>query len=201
MKRKESCQSVTIPTKKVKTCTNLSLPESRISATYSKVFHDGLFSDLVLLHKPSGKEVKAHKFILCFRSEFFKTIIGSKMIESKTSVIEFEEDLPFDIFTKVVEYIYSSRIELTVENVLFVYVLADQLMLESLVGMCEEYFSSLVNEDTVFQYLRTANTMNSEKLSSIVHKYISTRYHLFEKDEFCNLDQLDLLSICKKMAE
>jgi len=174
----------------------------QLSLVYKKMFEDGLFTDVILVHKCSGKQIKAHKFILCQRSEFFKTILNNEMIESKTSTIEFEEDIPFEIFKDVIAYIYSSSIEFSMENLVCTYLLGDQLLLEHLKTLCGKEFASLIDHNSVFSLNKMARDSQAEKLKEIAMEYIVEYYaDLVLLPDFNEMEKEELLYICRRLAE
>nr|CAG4719017.1 unnamed protein product [Naegleria fowleri] len=184
---------------------NFEVVESKLtalSAVYKKMFNDALFTDVTLVHTKSGKQIKAHKSILTRRSEFFKAMVECEMIESKTSMIEFDEDISFDIFESVIEYIYTNHIELNMDNIFYVYVLADKLLIHSLCTYCGRKFSTFINDENVFKLSQIAKQFRSYKLNEIAMEWIVDSYtELFLVKEFAELDKDDLLVICRRLAE
>ncbi|KAG2389265.1 hypothetical protein C9374_014665 [Naegleria lovaniensis] len=173
-----------------------------LSAVYKKMFKDALFTDILLIHTKSGKQIKAHKSILTRRSEFFKAMVECDMIESKTSVIEFDEDISYEIFESVIEYVYTNHIEVNMDNIFHVYVLADKLLIHSLCTYCGRMFSTFINDDNVFKLSQIAKQFRSYKLNEIAMEWIVDSYtELFMTKEFAELDKDDLLVVCKRLAE
>ena len=183
--------------------TKVDLPKiTKLGAIYKKMFDDALFTDLNIVHKQSGNTLRVHKSIMTSRSEYFKVICESEMIESKTSVIEFEEDVPFNTFKDVVEFIYSNHININQENIYQVYLLADQFLIGSLSTYCGRLFSTWMDGENAFEMARMAKKHCCHKLNEVALEYIVDNYTLlFLNPQFEDLEHEDVITICRRLAE
>ncbi|KAL9648120.1 hypothetical protein ABK040_007485 [Willaertia magna] len=176
---------------------------SALGQVYLKMFNDALYTDLVLKHLKSGSELKVHKAILCSRSEYFKTIIESNMIESQTSIINIEDDVTFEVFKGVIQFIYSNYIELTkLEEVVQTYVVADQYLVSELKEQCVTKFTYYLSEENVLDLFSETKQCNAVDLQEKCYDFIVQFYpKIFLQPAFANLEKEELLTICIKLAE
>ncbi|XP_011408180.2 PREDICTED: kelch-like protein 20, partial [Amphimedon queenslandica] len=63
-----------------------------------------------------GVEIKAHKIVLAASSHYFRSMFAGDMIESRSSSVELKDVEP-DAISLLVEYSYTSQLEITSNNV------------------------------------------------------------------------------------
>lgn len=67
--------------------------------------------------KPAGAEVEivAHKMLLAAHSPYFKTLLGSNMVESKTGRIDLV-DVSLSVIREVLSYVYTGKCSAALED-------------------------------------------------------------------------------------
>ena len=94
---------------------------------------DTKFSDVRLI--VSGKEILAHKNILALQSPVFDAMFRTNMKENLENKV-YINDFDYEIFSKVVRYMYSGNIDLT--NIISeVLAIAHKYLIENLKKLCE----------------------------------------------------------------
>ena len=150
-------------------------------------FNDSEFSDVTFL--VDGREIFAHKIILCTQSTYFDRIFKSGFRESKEKQVLIE-DCSADTFMVMMEYLYTGKaakcsiqngsgssssgtypdINIDLERVRFVCDVmkaADQFCLDRLKQICEYHLQSAVNKETVDELLDCAEMCNANRLQAI----------------------------------
>jgi speckle-type POZ protein len=111
---------------------------------------DGEHSDVNFLI--GDERIKAHKAILCARSEYFqKMFLVGRMRESSQSEIVIDSDAPS--FQIMLEFIYSNSISdidsCTPDEMLALLVAANRYGMEDLRAYCEPYAAKLLSMDNI----------------------------------------------------
>eukprot|EP00029_Vermamoeba_vermiformis_P009001 TRINITY_DN4359_c0_g1_i1.p1 TRINITY_DN4359_c0_g1~~TRINITY_DN4359_c0_g1_i1.p1 ORF type:complete len:731 (-),score=131.48 TRINITY_DN4359_c0_g1_i1:347-2539(-) len=65
-----------------------------------------------------GKEIVAHKAILCANSEYFRVMLTGGMKESQMEVIEVQDDITFEAFAATLQFLYTDNVEVDVNYAL-----------------------------------------------------------------------------------
>ena len=127
--------------------------------------HPGSF-DCTLIVKSDPKAsfatiIRAHKFVLSFRSPVFATMLNCNMLESTTGEITIM-DFTLDVMMSVVDFMYSADVKFTsIDQCLAVCSAADKYSIPSLVRNCESFLIQLLtaqkirglNKDAIIVYL------------------------------------------------
>ena len=139
------------------------------------------FSDVVFLVE--GREIYAHKLVLSLASEYYGAMFTKGFQEeslARPKVVM--EDVSYEAFLKVLEYIYSGEypsglsldaemIDSTIHqehlNLLVdLLILADRLLLDNLKQRCEQHLQPMVNSDLVESMLQLAQKTNAKQLEA-----------------------------------
>ena len=95
-----------------------------------------------------GKLFHAHKVLLAASSRFFDAMFSSGMKESTQNEVELEDgDLTKEAFEIILDFIYSSILPLTEDNVLDVLEAADHLEILSVVKKCSLFIVNNLSQD------------------------------------------------------
>mmetsp|Transcript_19665 Transcript_19665/g.25484 ORF Transcript_19665/g.25484 Transcript_19665/m.25484 type:complete len:699 (-) Transcript_19665:135-2231(-) len=128
----------------------ISVPSPRLVRDISKLINNPELSDVTFIVE--GKQVYANRAILAVRSEYFLVMLNNGMRESmdKDAPIELE-DVSYDIFMKVLEYLYTDDVLNTkcptLAEALSLLVLSERFMLDRLKSLCEE----IIRRDMVIE--------------------------------------------------
>jgi len=96
-----------------------------LSKNYSQAFNDKNFSDVIFKIGPQGKILYAHKVIIGNRSLYFRGVLSKS---NSTKVIELSyPEFSYPIFEQVVQYMYTGKINLKLDNVLDTFQLSDKI--------------------------------------------------------------------------
>lgn len=100
---------------------------------------------------------KAHRNILSARSNFFKVLLQSDMIESKTGVIHLH-DMDALVFQEFLVYLYSGRLpEFTVDTAKLFYETGDKYIVEELKKTCSQFLTENLSVENACEILSLAD--------------------------------------------
>ncbi|XP_043479824.1 speckle-type POZ protein-like [Leptopilina heterotoma] len=134
-----------------------------------------------------NQKFTAHKIFLASRSPVFAAMFKNKMSEGLTSIVEIDDIKPA-IFQKMMNFIYTDRVENLEESAVeFLYV-AEKYQLEKLKSMCINSLHDNLSLTTVSKTLEVADLYSIENLKNECFYFISERkYDIIETKEFQEL--------------
>ncbi len=83
--------------------------------TVNELREEGKLLDVTLMVE--GEEIRAHKLILAANSHYFRSMFAGDMLESRSSSVELK-DVEFEAMRLLVDFSYTSQLEITTDNVL-----------------------------------------------------------------------------------
>ncbi|XP_025781760.1 inhibitor of Bruton tyrosine kinase [Puma concolor] len=122
----------------------------------------------VTMKSVDGKEFPCHKCVLCARLEYFHSMLSSSWIEASTCTA-LEMPIHSDILKVILDYLYTDEAVVIKEsqNVDFicsVLVVADQLLITRLKGICEVALTEKLTLKNAAMLLEFAAMYNAEQL-------------------------------------
>ncbi|XP_058590536.1 inhibitor of Bruton tyrosine kinase isoform X2 [Neofelis nebulosa] len=122
----------------------------------------------VTMKSVDGKEFTCHKCVLCARLEYFHSMLSSSWIEASTCTA-LEMPIHSDILKVILDYLYTDEAVVIKEsqNVDFicsVLVVADQLLITRLKGICEVALTEKLTLKNAAMLLEFAAMYNAEQL-------------------------------------
>ncbi|CAL1541693.1 unnamed protein product [Lymnaea stagnalis] len=111
-----------------------------------------------------GTEFKCHRLILSACSEFFRGLLRSGMKEAQKQRTKLQ-GVSMDAFGAILETLYTGCDNLTRDNMLNVWLAADQLQITVVFDNCVDFITNNICNDTVISVWMVA--------SQLMHKHIS----------------------------
>ena len=105
----------------------------------------GMFCDVTLV--AGNVNILAHKILLVSSSPYFFALLARGFMENKSSRIPIEDVNP-DILSLLVEYIYTSKIMITQNNVLDIFICSKMLQLWKVTTACAVSISENIYSQT-----------------------------------------------------
>jgi hypothetical protein len=109
--------------KKMKKLKKITLDPKTYFKNFAEILINNKNSDLILKFKNSEKYIKAHKFVLVSNSSYFDEIYTKNELKD-----EFEIDEDYEIFSKMIYFIYSGYINFLDENILEILFLIEKVL-------------------------------------------------------------------------
>lgn len=116
--------------------------------------------------------IKAHRNVLCCRSEVFASMFQSDMVEGKTGQVKIS-DTDGAIFREFLRYLYTGSLpELTADVALRFYEIADKYAVDSLKKQCANFLVDNISVDNACEVLIIADQHNDSELRKNVIEYM-----------------------------
>ncbi|CAF0938721.1 unnamed protein product [Rotaria sordida] len=142
----------------------------------------GIYCDLTFII--GCENFLCHRIILASSSPYFQALLTHKFKENNLNSIEIRDIEP-NIFSILLHYIYSGKIEIDNNNVQDILIASDMLQLNEVVQFCCHYLSISLNENNVIDTWKIANELECLSLKDNAEHYILTH--------FCNLIKFEMI--------
>ena len=135
-----------------------------------------------------SRTFNVHKCIVAASSVFFRKMFSAKMketYESKATILT----ISAETMEVVLDYIYTSRLDLNDEIVYDVLCAADYLQLQSIKNTCSVYLKENISKDNCFMMWSFAKMYNMSNLTLLTEMYISAHFNLLlQQDDYKQLN-------------
>jgi hypothetical protein len=170
--------------------------QSTLYENLKAMFNNPVGSDIKLRTSGDPNEfIYAHKIILCERSKVFRAMLLGEMKESTAKEITIN-DITFPVLSKLIEYLYTDKVELDGDTVLELFTAADKFDQPHLKHMCEKFMLQHINVTNVCTVLELADTLNSALLRGECMRWIFDHFgEVMRTEEYLNLDKKLLAEI------
>jgi hypothetical protein len=148
---------------------------SNISKDLEKMVHNELFVDVKF--KVNSDLIKAHKVVICSRSEYFRALCLGGLRESTQQQIEIHDTSPF-LFKKLVEYLYTQRIDIddVADNITEMFIVADKFGCVKLKEHLELVIAQNLTIENVSSLFLVAHRHSASTLKQQCHLFIKQNY-------------------------
>ena len=144
-------------------------------------------------------KIPCHRNILAAASDFFKAMFKCDLKESTSDTVQLTMEP--EILRRVVDYIYTGEIELTVENVEDLLKSADVLSLECLKANCVDFMIAQVDLHNCFQLHRLSTLYRLGQLQKVTRQLICAEFKTVAFNaEFKELTSSELIELIKDDA-
>ncbi|OHT02081.1 BTB/POZ domain containing protein [Tritrichomonas foetus] len=147
---------------------------------------------------PSGEIIKAHILLLANSSEFFYNAFTSGMTEQVKREVNIKVN-PMNLFPKVIQWIYSSQIQVEENEIMSLFSIARVYGINSLYNLLEEKIKQKINPNNIYDYINQCydNELTSELL--FLTQYIA--YFLPQLNLQSLSDNLDVPTFCQVLEK
>ncbi|XP_075936526.1 kelch-like protein 40b [Anarhichas minor] len=152
------------------------------------LLQDGLFEllendklvDCVL--KIKDKEFPCHRLVLCACSSYFRTIFLSDLEESKKKEIVLEDVEP-GVMGLILKYLYTSKINVTEQNVQDIFAVANVYQIPSIFTVCVSFLQKRLSLSNCLAIFRLGLMLDCPRLAVSARNYACERFQLISRDE------------------
>ncbi|XP_034717551.1 kelch-like protein 40b [Etheostoma cragini] len=152
------------------------------------LLQDGLFDmleneklvDCVL--KIKDKEFPCHRLVLCACSSYFRSIFLSDLEESKKKEIILEDVEP-GVIGLVLKYLYTSKINVTEQNVQDIFAVANVYQIPSIFTVCVSFLQKRLSLSNCLAVFRLGLMLDCPRLAISARNYACERFQLISRDE------------------
>eukprot|EP00002_Diphylleia_rotans_P031365 TRINITY_DN6512_c0_g1_i13.p1 TRINITY_DN6512_c0_g1~~TRINITY_DN6512_c0_g1_i13.p1 ORF type:complete len:1361 (+),score=283.76 TRINITY_DN6512_c0_g1_i13:99-4181(+) len=128
------------------------------------------YADTILIVE--GQRISTHRSILMARCEYFQMMFSGHMTESSMQEITLHE-IPYAACLMALQFIYFDRVDLYPEDAFQVMMVAQLLLLQRLVSICEAVLAVNLDPATVIPLLEYSSSQSLEQLKTACLEYIS----------------------------
>ncbi|KAJ5073843.1 btb/poz domain-containing protein [Anaeramoeba ignava] len=141
------------------------------------------YFDFEIICEQNKISFKTHKSILSSRSEYFKSLFDSKMKENKENKLILK-DVPSSILFSILNYFYSGKIEINLENAIQILIFSSKYLINELIEICLNFIKNNLQFETIIDVLKLSETMNLNQLLDSSYKFILENFEKFIKTSF-----------------
>lgn len=165
------------------------------------LLQDGLYDllendklvDCVL--KIKDKEFPCHRLVLCACSSYFRSIFLSDLDESKKREIILEDVEP-GVMGLILKYLYTSKINVTEQNVQDIFAVANVYQIPSIFTVCVSFLQKRLSLSNCLAIFRLGLMLDCPRLAVSARNYACERFQLISRDEdFLQLAPSELAAI------
>ncbi|XP_054621648.1 kelch-like protein 40b isoform X2 [Dunckerocampus dactyliophorus] len=165
------------------------------------LLQDGLYDllesdklvDCVL--KIKDKEFPCHRLVLCACSSYFRSIFLSDLDESKKREIVLEDVEP-GVMGLILKYLYTSKINVTEQNVQDIFAVANLYQIPSIFTVCVSFLQKRLSLSNCLAIFRLGLMLDCPRLAVSARNYACERFQLISRDEdFLQLQPSELAAI------
>jgi len=166
---------------------------SHLQHAISHLYGDSLFSDVTLC--AGSEEIKCHRNILACSSSYFLVMFKSELGESHQTKIQIKE-MEASTLRLVLDYVYTGKVELTVENVQSVLSAANLFQMINLRDGCANFMMHHISEDNCVGVYFFARAHECHNLAESARQLVNAEFEaVCQLPEFLSLPADKLVDI------
>ncbi|KAJ5071700.1 hypothetical protein M0811_10109 [Anaeramoeba ignava] len=141
------------------------------------------YFDFEIICEQDKTSFKTHKSILSSRSHYFKSLFKSKMKEYQENKLILQ-DVSSSILSPILNYFYSGKIEINLENVVEILFFSSKYLIDELIEISSNFIKNNLQFETIVDILKLSETMNFNQLIDSSYKFILDNFDEFIKTLF-----------------
>lgn len=159
---------------------NADVAMGSLTEDFSKLLETGLDHDVEM--NCGGHCAQAHKIVLSARSDVFKAMFRSNMLELKTGTVEIQ-DMDVNSFRYFIRYLYTDALPgMSFDMAKTLYEAGDKYAVRSLSLRCSQYLQDNLTPENAYQTFALADGHSDQKLKDTVVTFILDK-KLYLQDE------------------
>ncbi|KAM4689631.1 kelch-like protein 40 [Discoglossus pictus] len=145
--------------------------------------------------KIKGKDFPCHRLVLAACSPYFRAIFLSDIEESKKREIDLDEVDP-DVMEKILNYIYTSEIDINEKNVQDIFSVANMFQIPSIFTVCVSFLQKKLCLSNCLAIFRLGLMLDCPRLAVSARDFLCDRFNLIARDEeFYQLSPDELIAV------
>ncbi|OBS63537.1 hypothetical protein A6R68_07945 [Neotoma lepida] len=140
----------------------------------------GILFDVVLVVE--GRHIEAHRILLAASCDYFRGMFagGLKEMEQEEVLIH---GVSYNAMCQILHFIYTSELELSLNNVQETLVAACQLQIPEIIHFCCDFLMSWVDEENILDVYRLAELFDLNRLTQQLDTYILKNFVAFSRTD------------------
>ncbi|XP_037135159.1 kelch-like protein 40b [Syngnathus acus] len=145
--------------------------------------------------KIKDKEFPCHRLVLCACSSYFRALFLSDIDESKKREVVLEDVEP-GVMGMILKYLYTSRINVTEQNVQDIFAVANLYQIPSIFTVCVSFLQKRLSLSNCLAVFRLGLMLDCPRLAVSARNFACERFRLISRDEdFLQLQPGELAAI------
>ncbi|KAM8881417.1 kelch-like protein 40b [Synchiropus picturatus] len=132
--------------------------------------------------KIKDKEFPCHRLVLCACSSYFRSIFLSDLDESKKKEVVLEDVEP-GVMGLILKYLYTSKINVTEQNVQDIFAVANLYQIPSIFTVCVSFLQKRLSLSNCLAVFRLGLMLDCPRLAVSARNYACERFQLISRDE------------------
>ncbi|KAM3868261.1 kelch-like protein 22 [Diretmus argenteus] len=129
----------------------------------------GILFDVVLLVE--GRPIQAHRILLAASCDYFRGMFARGLRETRQTEIPVH-GVTYMAMTKLLDFIYTSEIEIDLDNVQEVLIAATLVQIEDVITFCCDFLFSWLDDSNILEVHKLADLYGLQQLDSKVRSYL-----------------------------
>nr|XP_056715815.1 kelch-like protein 22 [Euleptes europaea] len=140
----------------------------------------GVLFDVILLVE--GKAIEAHRILLAASCDYFRGMFAGGLKEMEQEEVQIQ-GVSYNAMCKILNFIYTSELELSLNNVQEILTAACQLQIPEVIKFCCDFLMSWVDDENILDVYRLADLFDLSHLSEQLDSYILKNFVTFSKTQ------------------
>ncbi|XP_016384415.1 kelch-like protein 22 [Sinocyclocheilus rhinocerous] len=138
----------------------------------------GILFDVVLLVE--GKAIQAHRILLAASCDYFRGMFAGGLREMQQTEIPVQ-GVTYTAMTKLLDFIYTSELELDLDTVQEVLCAATLLQVQDVIGFCCDFLFSWLDDDNILEVEKLADIYGLNQLGEKIRSYLLKNIQTFSR--------------------
>ncbi|KAM4809836.1 kelch-like protein 22 [Rhinophrynus dorsalis] len=148
----------------------------------------GILFDVVL--KMEGKSVEAHRILLAASCDYFRGMFAGGLREMEQREVHIH-GISYSAMCRILDFIYTSELELSVHNVQETLAAACQLQISEVIQFCCDFLMSWVDEENVLELYKLADIFHLNQLTEQLDTFVLKNFITFSRTQMYRQLPLD----------
>ncbi|XP_043924779.1 kelch-like protein 22 [Protopterus annectens] len=143
------------------------------------------------------KMIEAHRIVLAASCDYFRGMFTGGLREMQQGVVQIR-GIAYVAMCNILDFIYTSEIELSLDNVQETLLCASILQFPEIIQFCCDFLTSWLDEENVLEMYKLADVLCLPQLQEQVDFYILKNFSVFSKSEAYR--KLPLEKVCSLLS-
>ncbi|XP_056387059.1 kelch-like protein 22 isoform X1 [Hyla sarda] len=140
----------------------------------------GILFDVVL--KLEGRCIEAHRILLAASCDYFRGMFAGGLREMDQREVQIY-GITYNAMCKILDFIYTSELELGIHNVQEILAAACQLQISEVISFCCDFLISWVDEENVVEVYKLAELFHLRQLSEQLDAFVLKNFNTFSRTQ------------------